>query len=114
VSAGALDALLDAFTRQDLAAAAARFAAGGVYRAAGGTPIVGRAAIAAEFTRFASGTAGWRFDVDSVISDGNRSCVVYRFAVRGGPGEPWRERAGCAVVCLDASGDIAEWREYQG
>ena len=49
-----------------------------------------------------------------MIAEGARACVVYRFAVGGGDGEPWRERAGCATVRFDERGQIEEWREYEG
>jgi ketosteroid isomerase-like protein len=113
VSADGLAAVLDAFARRDLRAAAACFAADATYREVRREPIVGRAAIAARFAQFAAGAGGWRFDADDVIRCGDRACVVYRFATRGGDGEPWRERAGCAVVRWDERGDIAEWREYE-
>jgi hypothetical protein len=48
-----------------------------------------------------------------MILEGDRGCVVYRFAVEGAGGV-WRERAGCAIVTFDPNGAIAAWREYEG
>jgi ketosteroid isomerase-like protein len=109
-----LRALLDAFERGDLAAAAACFADDASYREARHDAMVGRAAIGALFERWMSSGVQWRFTVDEVIEDGGRACVVYRFAVRKGDGESWRERAGCATVRFGERGSIAEWREYEG
>ena len=106
--------VLDAFTRADLGAAAAGFAEHGAYREARKPPVRGRAAVAAHFARFSASGAVWKFFVDDVIADGDRACVVYRFAVAGGGDEGWRERAGCALVRLDVRGHIEEWREYEG
>ncbi len=113
MSADGLATVLDAFARRDLDAAAACFAAGATYREARREPIVGRAAIAAHFARFAAAAPAWRFDAEDVIGGGDRACVVYRFSTPGGAGGPWRERAGCAVVQLDERGEILEWREYE-
>lgn len=76
--------------------------------------VIGRDAIAAEFARFAARGVAFRFVVDDVIAGANGACVVYRFAVPGGSGEPWRERAQCAIVRFDEDGQITEWREYEG
>jgi ketosteroid isomerase-like protein len=110
----ALHAFLDAIGRGALDEAAACFSADGAYREAHKVPIHGRTAIAEHFARFASLGTAWRFVVDDVLRDGERACVEYRFAVRGGTGEPWRERAGCATVRFTRDGEIAEWREYEG
>jgi ketosteroid isomerase-like protein len=112
-SADALATLLDAFERRDLAAAAGCFADDAAYREPRKAPVLGRVAIAAHFARFAAAGRDWRFEVDEVISNGQRACVVYRFAAGGG-GESSRERAGCATVRFDVHGRIAEWREYDG
>ena len=111
---GALASVLDAFARGDLADAAAAFAANATYREAGKPPVRGRQAIAAHFARFADSGAAWQFLVDDVITNGDRACVVYRFAVPEGDGGAWRERAGCALVRFDGRGQIAQWREYEG
>jgi len=111
---GSLASVLTAFARGDLSAAAAGFAEHAVYREARKPALRGQAAVAAHFARFAASGAAWRFDVDDVIADGDRACVVYRFAVPGGNGEAWAERGGCALVRLDEHGQIAEWREYEG
>jgi ketosteroid isomerase-like protein len=111
---GALATVLDAFARGDLAAAAAEFAEHAVYREARKPGVRGQPAVAAHFARFAASGTAWRFLVDDVIVDGDRACVVYRFAVPGGDGTGWLERAGCALVRLDGRGHIAEWREYEG
>lgn len=109
-----LAAVLEGFARGSLAGVAERFAEDGTYREARKAPIRGRAAIAAEFARFAASGVAFRFEVDDVLENGDRACVVYRFAVPEGTGEPWRERAGCATVRFDRRGLIAEWREYEG
>ncbi|HEY0613252.1 MAG TPA: nuclear transport factor 2 family protein [Candidatus Elarobacter sp.] len=109
-----LAAVLDAFVRGDLAAASDRFASGAAYREPRKPPVVGHAAIAERFARFAARGVPYRFDVDDVLVNGGRACVVYRFAEPGGEGQPWRERAGCATVRFDERGLIAEWREYEG
>ncbi|GAC1659867.1 MAG: hypothetical protein NVS4B13_06120 [Candidatus Elarobacter sp.] len=114
MNADTLASVLDAFTRGELGAVADRFARDGAYREAHGAPVRGRDAIAAEFARYAASGVAFRFDVDDVIATGLRACVVYRFATPGGDGEPWRERAGCAIVRFDGCGHIAEWREYEG
>jgi ketosteroid isomerase-like protein len=111
---GALAPLLDALARGELNGAAEHFAEDAVYREPRKPPFRGRAAIAAEFARFTATGVPFRFIVDDVIANGNRACVVYRFAVAGGAGEPWRERAGCAVVRFDERAQITEWLEYEG
>ncbi len=85
-----------------------------MYREPRKEPFRGRSAIAAEFARFGETGVPFRFVVDDVIANEGRVCVVYRFAVPGGEGEAWRERAGCATVRFDERGQIAEWREYEG
>jgi ketosteroid isomerase-like protein len=114
VSTQTLASVLDAFVRGELGGVADRFAEHAAYREARKPPIEGRAAIAAEFARFAASGVPFRFAVDDVIASADRACVVYRFATPGGSGEPWRERAGCAIVHFDERGQIAEWREYDG
>jgi ketosteroid isomerase-like protein len=114
VSAETLASVLDAFARGELGGVAERFAEDGAYREARKPPLAGRAAIAAEFARFAASGVAFRFTVEDVIASAGRACVVYRFATAGGSGEPWRERAGCAIVRFDGCGQIAEWREYEG
>ena len=114
MSADTLASVLDAFARGELGGVAARFAQDAAYREARKAPVRGRAAIAAELARFAASGVPFRFEVDDVIAASGRACVVYRFAVPGGSGEPWRERAGCAIVRFDECGQIAEWREYDG
>lgn len=109
-----LPRVLDAFARGDLEEAAGYFSAEAEYREAGAEAVRGREEIAAHFARYAAAGPAWRFEVDEVVRDGDRACVVYRFLVAGGAGEPWRERAGCATVHLDRDGLIAAWREYRG
>ncbi len=109
-----LRSVLERFERGELDGVAERFAADGVYREARKPPARGREAIAAEFARFAAAGVPFRFAVDDVIEDGSRACIAYRFAVPGGEGGAWRERAGCATVRLDERDQIAEWREYEG
>jgi len=113
VNGDTLSAVLGAFARGTVDGVAERFADDGTYSEPRKAPIRGRAAIAAEFARFADGVP-FRFQVDHVLASGDRACVVYRFAIPGGDGEPWRERAGCATVRFDERGQIAEWREYDG
>ena len=110
---GTLDSLIGAWRTGDALRAAAHFVVDGEYGEAGDAPIVGRDALVAHFTRFFRDGPRWRFDVDDVIVEGDRACVVYRFAVEGA-GAVWRERAGCAIVKFDSSGAIAAWREYEG
>jgi ketosteroid isomerase-like protein len=112
----ALVSVLDALARGELTGVAARFAEDGAYREARKPPVLGRAAIAAEFARFAAAGVPFRFEVDDVIASTDRACVIYRFATSPaeGDGRSWRERAGCATVRFDGSGQIAEWREYEG
>ncbi len=109
-----LRTLLAAFADGDLAAAAACFADDGRYREAHESPVSGRSAIAEHFARYDATGVPWRFDADEVFEHGERACVVYRFAVGGGDGQPWRERAGCATVRFGERGLIEEWREYEG
>ena len=109
----ALAPVLDAFTRGELAGVAGHFSETAVYGEARKAPIRGRAAVEAEFARFAASAVPFRFVVDEVLANGDRACVVYRFAVPGGAGEPWRERAGCAVVRFDERAQITEWLEYE-
>ena len=111
--APALARVLDAFARGVPADALASFAAGARYQEAGKPPLHGRDAIGSHFARFAAAGRDWRFVLDDVIAQDLRACVVYRFALAEGPGEPLRERAGCATVRLDGSELIAEWREYE-
>jgi ketosteroid isomerase-like protein len=112
--AAGLAAVLAAFARGDLRAAAAGFGEHAVYREARKPALVGRPAIAAHFARFAASGAVWQFHLDDVVADGDRACVVYRFELAEGDGKDWRERAGCALVRLDGRGHITEWREYEG
>ena len=109
-----LATVLAAFARGDLGAAAAGFGEHATYREARKPAVLGRAAVAAHFARFAASGASWEFLVDDVIADGDRACVAYRFEVREGDGKGRLERAGCALVRLDERGQIAEWREYEG
>jgi ketosteroid isomerase-like protein len=111
---GVLASVLDAFARGDLTAAAAGFAHDGAYREAGKPAVHGQVAVAAHFARFAASGAAWSFHTDDVLVDGDRACVVYRFAAPGGDGQARLERAGCALVRLDGRGRITEWREYEG
>jgi ketosteroid isomerase-like protein len=112
--ADGLAAVLAAFARGDLSAAAAGFGEHATYREARKPALRGQAAVAAHFARFAASGAAWAFLVDDVIADGDRACVVYRFESPGGDGKGRIERAGCALVRLDGRGQIAEWREYEG
>jgi ketosteroid isomerase-like protein len=114
VRAETLASVLGSFARGELGGVAERFAEHGAYREARKAPVRGRAAVAAEFARFAASGVPFRFEVDDVIVSADRACVVYRFVTPGGSGEPWRERAGCAIVRFDECGQIAEWREYDG
>ena len=112
--AGGLAAVLDAFARGDLSAAAAGFGEHASYREARKPALHGQAAVAAHFSRFAASGEAWEFLVDDVIADADRACVIYRFTVGEGDGKGRLERAGCALVRLDGRGQIAEWREYEG
>jgi ketosteroid isomerase-like protein len=114
VTPPALQTMLDAFARNDLAASVACFSEDATYREPTKDPIRGRAAIAAWFDAYDRSGVRWKLLVDDVIVDGARACVVYRFQVAKGEGEAWSERGGCATVRLDAQGQIVEWREYTG
>lgn len=111
--APALAHVLDAFARGALGEAVASFAPDARYQEARKPALAGRDAIAAHFARFAAAGPDWRFTVDDVIAQEGKACVIYRFGVSEGPGEPVRERAGCATVRMGDSGLIAEWREYE-
>ena len=110
----ALATVLELFTAGEVDGAAAHFAEHATYQEPRKAPLRGRATIAAEFARFAASGVPFRMVVDEVFVDGTSACVVYRFQVAGGAGEPWRERAGCATVRFDEDGRIAAWREYEG
>jgi ketosteroid isomerase-like protein len=109
-----LQVALDAFSARDLERASACFATDGVYREVRREPVRGRAAIAEHFASFAASGVAWQFTFDDVIVAEDRACIVYRFSMAEGEAQPGRERAGCAIVHLDAHGQIAEWREYEG
>jgi ketosteroid isomerase-like protein len=109
-----LDAMVQAFVERDLVRASACFSNDAVYREIRRAPLCGRAAIAEHFAAFTASGVAWRFVLDDVIVAADRACVVYRFFMAEGQGGPGRERAGCALVHLDARGQIAEWREYEG
>jgi len=108
-----LASLIEAWRNGDALRAAAHFTLDGSYSESGRPPLAGRDALVAHFTRFFRDGPRWRFDVDDILIDESRACVVYRFAVEG-TGHVWRERAGCAIVIFDPSGAIARWREYEG
>ncbi len=108
-----LESLIAAWRTGDALRAAAHFASDGTYGEVGREPLAGRDALVAHFTRFFRDGPRWRFDVDDLILEGNRACVVYRFAVEGAEAV-WRERAGCAIVAFDERGAVAAWREYEG
>jgi predicted SnoaL-like aldol condensation-catalyzing enzyme len=110
---GTLESLIAAWRTGDALRAAAHFVIDGRYGEAGAEPLVGRDALVAHFTRFFRDGPRWRFDIDDIIIEADRACVVYRFAVEG-TGVAWRERAGCAIVTFEASGAISGWREYEG
>ena len=110
----ALAAALEAFGRGDLESALPWFSQDSSYREPRKEAVAGRDAIAAHWAAFAASGVRWRFLVDGVIADGERACVIYRFAVAKGEGTAWRERAGCAVISIGAHGLIEEWREYDG
>ncbi len=105
--------LIDAWRTGDALRAAAHFTQDGSYLEAGRPALVGREALVDHFVRFFRDGPQWRFEADDLIVEGDRACVVYRFAVEGSSGV-WRERAGCAIVTFDPSGAIAAWREYEG
>jgi ketosteroid isomerase-like protein len=109
-----LDAMVQAFVEGDLVRAGACFADDAVYREIRRTPVHGRAAIAEHFAAFTASGVAWQFVLDDLIVAADRACVVYRFIMAEGQDRPGRERAGCALVHLDARGQIAEWREYEG
>jgi uncharacterized protein (TIGR02246 family) len=108
-----LQSLIEAWRAGDALRAAAHFGPDGHYGEAGGQPLTGRDALVGHFTKFFRDGPRWRLDVEDVIVEADRACVVYRFAVEG-TGALWRERAGCAIVAFDPNGAIGAWREYEG
>jgi hypothetical protein len=108
-----LHSLIAAWRTGDALRAAAHFDLAGWYAEAGREPLIGRDALVAHFTRFFRDGPHWRLEVDDILLDGDRACVIYRFSVEGS-GQVWRERAGCATVMFEPSGAIARWREYEG
>ncbi len=108
-----LQSLIDAWRVGDALRAAAHFDLAGRYAEAGREALVGRDALVGHFTRFFRDGPRWRLEVDDMLLDGDRACVIYRFSVEGA-GQVWRERAGCATVTFEPSGAIAHWREYEG
>lgn len=109
-----LSQAIDAFVQGDLARAVGCFSEDAVYRELRRPPVRGRSAIAEHFAQFAASGTAWRFVPEDVIVDADRACVTYAFTMSEGAGRPGRERAGCAIVHLDALGRIADWREYEG
>ena len=109
----ALRGVIAAWQQGDALRAAAYFAPEASYAEAGQVALVGRDALVAHFTRFFRDGPRWRFDVDDVILEGVRACVVYRFAITGVRGT-WNEREGCAIVRFAQNGAILTWREYGG
>lgn len=107
-----LDELIGAWTRGDGQRAAMFFTEDGIYHEAGHAPIAGREAIASHFAKFFRDGPPWRLEVDTIVVEGERAAVSYRFFI-GGDTRGWRERAGCAMV-ERRDGAIASWREYHG
>ena len=64
MSSETLTSVLDAFARGELGGVAEQFAEHAAYREARKPPIEGRAAIAAQFARFAASGVPFRFVVD--------------------------------------------------
>ena len=108
----ALSGLIEAWRDGDALRAAAHFALDGTYREAGRSPIAGRDALVAHFTKFFRDGPRWQFYVDETIVEDERAAIRYRFALQENDGS-WRERGGCAFVVF-ADGTIVEWREYEG
>jgi len=103
--------LFNAWRKGDALRSAAHFALDGTYHEAGRSPVAGREAIVAHFTKFFRDGPRWEFYVDETIVEGERAAVRYHFAMQAADGS-WRERGGCAFVrCAD--GTIVEWREYE-
>jgi ketosteroid isomerase-like protein len=96
----------------DEARAVAHFTAEGVFREPDRAQLVGRSAIRDHFARFFHHGPQWRWSIDEILEAGDRSTVVYRFALQGSNGE-WREHDGCAVVTFEGEA-IAVWREFRG
>jgi uncharacterized protein (TIGR02246 family) len=107
-----LETLFEAWQAHDALQASACFAHDAVYCEAGGTEVMGRAAITDHFARFFREGPPWRFEVDEVFGEGDRVAVAYRFGVKGAA-ETWSDRAGCAIVGLEG-GLVRRWREYHG
>jgi ketosteroid isomerase-like protein len=96
----------------DETGAASCFTADGVFREPDREPVAGRDAIVAHFASFFHHGPEWRWTIDEVLEGGDRSIVVYRFALKSSNGQ-WREHDGCAIVSFTGQA-IAEWREFRG
>jgi ketosteroid isomerase-like protein len=104
--------LIAAWANGDALRACAFFDEHGVYRESHREPISGRDSIFQYFVRFFREGPPWKFEVDEIITEGDRAAVSYCFAMKGDD-DKWRERPGCAIVhCRE--GLIFEWREYYG
>ncbi|MEO9171241.1 MAG: nuclear transport factor 2 family protein [Candidatus Baltobacteraceae bacterium] len=107
-----IDELVAAWKTNDAYRACAFFAPEAIYHESGRSQLEGRDAILEHFRRFFRDGPPWRFEVDSVVEEGDCAAVAYRFAVKGSSGE-WQEREGCALVRCEG-GLIVHWREYHG
>lgn len=96
----------------DEARAVAHFTEEAVFREPDREPIAGRGAIREHFAKFFHHGPEWRWIVEEILEAGDRSTVVYRFAIKDSTGE-WREHDGCAIVTFEGK-SIAEWREFRG
>jgi hypothetical protein len=106
-----IEELIGAWQVNDAYRASAFFASEGVYHESGREPIVGRAAIFEQFSRFFRDGPPWRLEIEEIIVEGEHAAVAYRFEIKAGG--IWRASAGCALVACEG-GLISRWREYHG
>jgi ketosteroid isomerase-like protein len=107
-----IEAFVDACRAGDETRASSLFAPDGAFLEPDRAPVVGRAAICEHFGGFFHSGLQWRWTVNALLEAGDRSVLVYRFAIRG-PNGDWREHDGCAIVSFEGDA-IREWREFRG
>lgn len=90
--------------------ASAFFAPDGTYQESGRDPIVGREAIVAHFVKFFRDGPPWRFEIDTIVGEGEETAVFYHFDIM--KNTQWVKREGCARVLIE-NNLVRLWREYQ-
>ncbi len=111
MSGADIAALIERWQARDAAGAGAYFCADGAFHEARGEPIVGRAAMVAEWERYFRSVPDWRLTVHDIFGSGDRFAVTYTWDVAAADGGRQR-RPGCAIVHV-RDGAIALWREYR-